>query len=104
LHVHCHQRAHAGTGPSIAALSRIPGLVVEEPDGACCGMAGAFGFKADHYAVSLAMAERRLAPAVRAMPDNAVIAAPGTSCRQQIADTTGRRARHPIEILATQLD
>jgi Fe-S oxidoreductase len=103
LHVHCHQRALVGTDPSVAALERIPGLTIEEPDAGCCGMAGAFGFEAEHYSVSLAMAERRLAPAIRGLDAGVPVLAQGTSCRHQIADTTGRRAEHPIELLARQL-
>jgi Fe-S oxidoreductase len=103
LHVHCHQRAHAGTAPSIDALRRVPGLDVHEPDAGCCGMAGAFGYQSETYAASIAMAERRLAPSIRSAGDHTVIVAPGASCRQQIAHTTGRTARHPAELLAACL-
>ena len=100
LHVHCHQRALAGIGPSIQALKRVPGLAVTETDAGCCGMAGAFGYEAEHAAISVAMAERKLAPAVRAAGGRMVVAAPGASCRQQIGYVTGRRAVHPVEVVA----
>ena len=68
-------------------------------DAGCCGMAGAFGFARDHYDLSIAIGENALFPAVRAEPE-ATVAAPGTSCRHQIRDALGRRARHPIELFA----
>jgi len=103
VHVHCHQRSHAGIEPSVGALALVPGLAVRESDAGCCGMAGAFGYQAETYDASIAMAERRLAPLVRAAsPESAIIAA-GASCRQQIADTTGRPAVHPAVFLAACL-
>jgi Fe-S oxidoreductase len=69
-------------------------------DSGCCGMAGAFGYEREHVGISQAMAERRLAPAIRSEPEETLIVASGTSCRAQIADTTGRRAFHPIEVFA----
>jgi Fe-S oxidoreductase len=65
-------------------------------------MAGLFGYEREHYDVSMRMGERRLFGAVRAAPGAAVVA-PGTSCREQIADGTGRRALHPAEVLAARL-
>ena len=62
LHGHCHQKALVGTGPARAALSLPVGYEVEEVDSGCCGMAGSFGYEAEHYAVSMQMAERRLLP------------------------------------------
>ncbi len=103
LHGHCHQKALVGNGPSEACLSLPPNYAVRAVDSGCCGMAGAFGYEAEHYDVSIAMAERRLAPAVRAAGEHTLIAAAGTSCRAQIFDTTGRRARHPAEILRDAL-
>ncbi len=102
LHGHCHQKSMVGTTPSEQCLS-FAGYSVETVDSGCCGMAGAFGYEAEHYDVSVAMAERRLAPAVRATSPETLIAAAGTSCRAQIADTTGREARHPAEILDSAL-
>ncbi|HEX7069641.1 MAG TPA: FAD-linked oxidase C-terminal domain-containing protein, partial [Rhodothermales bacterium] len=103
LHGHCHQKALVGTVPAEQCLSLPAGYSVETVDSGCCGMAGAFGYEREHYDISLAMAERRLAPAVRAASGDTLIAAPGTSCRAQIADTTGRRALHPAEILLEAL-
>ena len=102
LHGHCHQKALVGTGPAERVLS-LPGYTVETIDSGCCGMAGAFGYEAEHYEASVLMAERRLAPSVRAEPGDTVIAAAGTSCRAQIADTTGRHALHPAEVLLDAL-
>ncbi len=99
LHGHCHQKALVGTGPSRRVLSLPPGWQVTEVDSGCCGMAGSFGYEAEHVAISLAMAERRLLPAVRAAGPDTLIVAAGTSCRQQILDGTGRRALHPAEAL-----
>lgn len=103
LHGHCHQKALVGTGPSERCLSLPPGYTVETLDTSCCGMAGAFGYEAEHYDISVQMAERRLGPAVRAAAKDTLIAAAGTSCRAQISDTTGRVALHPAEILRNAL-
>jgi FAD/FMN-containing dehydrogenase/Fe-S oxidoreductase len=102
LHGHCHQRALWGTGASRRALERVPGTTVEEPDSGCCGMAGAFGYEAEHYELSVAMGERVLAPAIRSRPDDTIVA-PGTSCRHQIRDLTGREALHPVQFVARHL-
>jgi len=102
LHGHCHQKALVGTQAAARVLA-LPGYTVEVLDTSCCGMAGAFGYEKEHVDISLKMAERRLAPAVRAADDGTLIAAPGTSCRAQIQDTTGRRALHPAEILLEAL-
>ena len=103
LHGHCHQKALVGTGPSEISLSIPPNYRVRTVDSGCCGMAGSFGYEEEHYDISIAMAERRLAPAVRAAADDTIIAAAGTSCRAQIHDTTGRKALHPAEILRNAL-
>lgn len=103
LHGHCHQKALVGTKPSETCLSLPRNYTVRAVDSGCCGMAGSFGYEAEHYDVSIAMAERRLAPAVRAAAGDTIIAAAGTSCRAQIFDTTGRRALHPAEILRDAL-
>ncbi len=102
LHGHCHQKALAGTAPTVAALRRA-GYEVEEVDAGCCGMAGAFGFEREHYDLSLAIANRRLVPAVKAAGGSVEVSAPGVSCRQQIEHTTGRRAKHPAELLWSAL-
>jgi Fe-S oxidoreductase len=103
LHGHCHQKAMVGTGPALEALRSVPGYDVQEVDSGCCGMAGSFGVEREHYAVSLAMGERVLFPAVRAFPADGLIVAAGASCRQQIAHGTGRHAVHLAEALAAAL-
>ncbi len=103
LHGHCHQKALVGTAHALALLRMIPGAEAREIDSGCCGMAGSFGYEAEHHAISQAIGERALFPAVRALAPTAEMVAMGTSCRQQIADGTGRRARHLIEVLADAL-
>ncbi|KAB8141022.1 FAD-binding protein [Chloroflexia bacterium SDU3-3] len=103
LHGHCHQKALVGTQHMAALLRRIPGAQVREVDSGCCGMAGSFGYEAEHDAISRKIAERALAPAVRALPPDATVVAMGTSCRQQIADVAQRPARHLAEVLADAL-
>ncbi|HEV2356249.1 MAG TPA: FAD-linked oxidase C-terminal domain-containing protein [bacterium] len=103
MHGHCHQKAIIRTGPALAALRAVPGLTVEEIDSGCCGMAGSFGVEREHYDVSLAMGERVLFKAIRAAPGDTLLIASGTSCRQQIAHGTGRRAVHLAEALAQAL-
>lgn len=103
LHGHCHQKSLVGTEPSRQTLSLPPGHQVREVDSGCCGMAGSFGYEAEHLHWSLAMGERRLMPAIRATAEDVIVAAAGTSCRHQIAHTTGRRAYHPAEILRDAL-
>jgi FAD/FMN-containing dehydrogenase/Fe-S oxidoreductase len=102
LHGHCHQKALVGTGPTVAVL-KAAGYQVSEVDAGCCGMAGSFGFEREHYELSLAIAGRRLVPAVKAAGDDVALCAPGISCRQQIEHTTGRRAKHPAELIAEAL-
>jgi FAD/FMN-containing dehydrogenase/Fe-S oxidoreductase len=98
LHGHCHQKALVGTAPTVAALTWA-GYAVSEVDSGCCGMAGSFGFEREHYDVSVALGNRRLAPAVKAAPAGTEVIAPGISCRQQIEHLAGRRAKHPAEAL-----
>jgi FAD/FMN-containing dehydrogenase/Fe-S oxidoreductase len=98
LHGHCHQKALVGTGPTKQLLS-LAGGEVTEVDSSCCGMAGSFGYEAEHYDVSIAMGERRLMPAVRDAGEETTIVAAGVSCRQQIKHGTGRRALHPAEAM-----
>jgi FAD/FMN-containing dehydrogenase/Fe-S oxidoreductase len=102
LHGHCHQKALVGTGPTERALA-LADAEVETVDSGCCGMAGLFGYERKHYEVSMKMGERRLFPAVRETWESVVVA-PGTSCRQQIQDGTGRVALHPAEYLARLLE
>jgi Fe-S oxidoreductase len=103
LHGHCHQKALIGSGYALELLRRIPNAQVHEVDSGCCGMAGSFGYEAEHYAISQAIGERVLFPAVRSLDPQAQVVAMGTSCRQQISDSTGRRASHLAEILADAL-
>ena len=98
LHGHCHQKALVGTAPTVAML-KAAGWAVSEVDSGCCGMAGSFGFEKEHYDLSLTIGNRRLAPAVKATPADVEIVAPGISCRQQIEHLTGRKAKHPAEVL-----
>jgi FAD/FMN-containing dehydrogenase/Fe-S oxidoreductase len=98
LHGHCHQKALIGTAPTVAML-KAAGWTVSEVDSGCCGMAGSFGFEKEHYDLSLTIGNRRLAPAVKASAADVEIVAPGISCRQQIEHLTGRKAKHPAEVL-----
>jgi FAD/FMN-containing dehydrogenase/Fe-S oxidoreductase len=100
LHGHCHQKALVGAQDTQAALQRIPGAEVQLIDSGCCGMAGSFGY--EHYDLSMAIGERVLFKAVRGAPE-ATIVAPGFSCRHQIEHGTGRRGKHPLELLAEHL-
>lgn len=103
VHGHCHQKALVGMRPTLSVLRSVPGYAVREVDSGCCGMAGSFGMEREHYEISLAMGERVLFPAVRALPPDALVVANGASCRQQIAHGTGRRALHMVEVLARSL-
>jgi Fe-S oxidoreductase len=99
LHGHCHEKAIVGTAPTKALLERIPGADVRELDAGCCGMAGSFGFESEHYELSMQIGGRRLFPAVSSAAPEALIAATGVSCRQQIEHGTGRTAVHPVELI-----
>jgi Fe-S oxidoreductase len=97
---HCHHRAATGFAEE-RALLEATGLSVEVPDAGCCGMAGAFGFeRGERHRVSVAVGERALLPLVRAAPSDTLLLADGFSCREQIAQGSGRRPRHLAEILA----
>ena len=102
VHGHCHQKAFAAIQPVMEVLKLIPGAAPELIESSCCGMAGSFGYEAEHHAVSMQMAELSLLPAVRAAPD-ALIVADGASCRHQIADGTAREALHVARVLANHL-
>ena len=99
LHGHCQQKALASTLPTKRMLSVPVNYQVSEIPSGCCGMAGAFGFEKEHYDLSMKIGELVLFPEVRSAADDTIISAPGTSCRHQIADGTGRKAYHPVEIL-----
>ena len=98
LHGHCHHKAIMKLGPEESLLRRM-GADVQSPDSGCCGMAGAFGFEAEKYAVSQAVGERVLLPAVRQADTDTVIVADGFSCREQIRQATGRHAIHLADAL-----
>lgn len=99
LHGHCYQRALWGTSATHRALQMIPNCSITELDDGCCGLAGSFGYEAEHYDLSMTIGEQRLFPAVRGTPD-ALVLASGVSCREQIAHGTDRHALHPIEFFA----
>jgi Fe-S oxidoreductase len=103
FHGHCHEKALLGTAGSRALLERIPGAEVHELDAGCCGMAGSFGYESEHYELSMRIGALRLFPAIRQADANTVIAASGTSCRQQIEHGTGRRTSHPVELVRQAL-
>lgn len=99
LHGHCQQKALSSVTPTVKLLSLPENYSVETIPSGCCGMAGSFGYEREHYDLSMKIGELVLLPAVRTANDETIIAAPGTSCRHQIKDGTGRKALHPVEIL-----
>src|SRR5690606_16606874 len=99
MHGHCHQKSFGLFEEAADLLRMVPGLSVEAVESSCCGMAGAFGFDAGHYHVSMRMAELSLLPAVRQAEPGTVLVADGTSCRHQIHDGSGREALHVARIL-----
>ena len=103
LHGHCHQKALASVNPTAWILSIPKNYSVEVIPSGCCGMAGSFGYEAEHYDISMQVGEQVLFPAVRKAAATQLIAAPGTSCRHQILDGVGRKALHPVEILMEAL-
>jgi len=103
IHGHCHQKALVGTQPANRLLSRIPGCEVIDTNSGCCGMAGSFGYEREHYAISHAVAEQRLLPAIRDREPGTPVIAPGFSCRHQIRHFSGVDARSPMELLASLL-
>lgn len=103
FHGHCHEKSAIGAEPSLAALRLVPGQTVRLIQSTCCGMAGSFGFEAEHDTISRQIAHLSLVRAVQAAPDDAVIATSGVSCRQQITHLTDRAPRHIAEVLADAL-
>ncbi|HZP99046.1 MAG TPA: FAD-linked oxidase C-terminal domain-containing protein [Reyranella sp.] len=99
LHGHCHQKAFAAMTAVQEALALVPELAVTPIESSCCGMAGSFGYEAEHYEVSMAMGELSLLPAVRKAARDTLVVADGTSCRHQIADGANRRALHVAQVL-----
>ena len=100
---HCHQKADMGTATSMEALRLASGYQVELINAGCCGMAGSFGYEKEHYDISMKIGEEALFPAIRAKDNDWEIAVMGVSCRQQVEDGTGRKARHLVEVLADAL-
>lgn len=99
LHGHCHQKALSSLTWTQKLLSLPRNYSVEVIPSGCCGMAGSFGYEAEHYDLSMQIGDMVLFPAIRNSEESTMIAAPGTSCRHQIADGTGKKAKHPVEIL-----
>lgn len=103
FHGHCHQKALAGTASSLRALRLPPAYQVEEVAAGCCGMAGSFGFEREHFQISMKIGEHALFPAINAKGPEWEVAVTGVSCRQQIEQGTGRKARHLVEVLRDAL-
>lgn len=103
LHTHCYQKAFGTGGKVVAMLRLLPKTSVMEIDSGCCGMAGSFGYQKEHYDISMAIGEQKLFPSIREAASETIIAAAGTSCRQQIKDGTERKALHPVIVLAKGL-
>lgn len=103
FHGHCHQKALSGTATIKQMLSLIPNAKVSEIQSGCCGVAGSFGYEAEHYDISIKIGEDRLLPAIREAAPETIIAASGTSCREQIEHGTDRIPLHPVEVLAAAL-
>jgi FAD/FMN-containing dehydrogenase/Fe-S oxidoreductase len=99
LHGHCQQKALSSVAPSVRLLSLPENYSVSTIPSGCCGMAGSFGYEKEHFEVSQQIGELVLFPTVRQQPEDVIIAAPGTSCRHQIKDGTGRKSLHPVEVL-----
>ncbi|MFA5985565.1 MAG: 4Fe-4S dicluster domain-containing protein [Methylococcaceae bacterium] len=104
IHGHCHQKAFGAMKPMRKLLNLVNGLSSEFIESSCCGMAGAFGYEAEHYQASLQMAELSLLPSVRAAKPETLVIANGTSCRQQIQDGTQRDGLHLAQVLRAALD
>jgi Fe-S oxidoreductase len=99
VHGHCHQKSFGAFPDALAALKRVPELIVKPIASSCCGMAGSFGYQSETQDVSRAMAEAGLMPSVRAAAAEDIIVADGTSCRHQIRDLSGREAIHSVRLL-----
>ena len=104
LHGHCHQKAFATLGAVERVLRLAPGLAVETIESTCCGMAGSFGYEAEHYDVSMRIGELDVLPAVRAADADTILVANGTSCRQPVRDGAAREAVHVVQVLDDALE
>ena len=103
LHGHCHQKAFGAMSAVQEALALVPELAVTTVETSCCGMAGSFGYEAEHFKASVAMAELSLLPAIRKADADTLVVADGTSCRHQIADGADRQAIHVAQVLERAL-
>jgi FAD/FMN-containing dehydrogenase/Fe-S oxidoreductase len=99
LHGHCQQKALSSVAHTVKILSLPQNYKVEVIPSGCCGMAGSFGYEKEHYEISMKIGELVLFPAVRNASEDMIIVAPGTSCRHQVKDGTGKKALHPVEVL-----
>jgi Fe-S oxidoreductase len=104
LHGHCHQKSMGLLQATKSLLGRIPSATVVDLDAGCCGMAGSFGYSKDHYDVSVAIANRKLLPAVKAMQAGEALVAVGTSCRHQVADLAQAQAVHPAILIRSLME
>jgi Fe-S oxidoreductase len=103
LHGHCHQKALGSMSPTVQILEQLAGYDVRLIPSGCCGMAGSFGYEAEHFELSQKIGELVLFPRVRGLGQGEKVAAAGTSCRHQIHDGTGVKAFHPVELLRRAL-
>jgi FAD/FMN-containing dehydrogenase/Fe-S oxidoreductase len=103
VHGHCHQKAANSVGATVGVLELPPNFQVSEIRSGCCGMAGSFGYEKEHYEVSMKIGQERLFKPIREAGPEVEVVAAGTSCRHQISDATGRRARHWAELLVEVL-
>ena len=103
FHGHCHQKALGDTKQTLALLNLPKNYTAMEIASGCCGMAGSFGYEREHYKISMEIGEQRLFPAVRAVSEETIVTANGTSCRHQVWDGTKRKALHPITVLRNAL-
>ena len=99
VHGHCHERAFGADGRTLDVLRAIPDLEVEAIPAGCCGMAGSFGYEAEHLEVSRRVAGLELLPTVRELRDDEWLVANGTSCRHQVADLANATAHHAVTVL-----
>jgi Fe-S oxidoreductase len=103
LQLHCHSKSVLQADAERKILGEM-GLELEQPPVGCCGHAGSFGYEAEHYPVSMQIAEQVLLPAVRKAEPETLVISDGFSCRQQINDGAGRWALHPAEVIALTLE
>lgn len=111
LHGHCYQKSRSPAGDgyptgvtATAALLRAAGYEVETVESTCCGMAGAFGYEKEHYALSMQVGELGVLSKVRQAGTDVIVAAAGVSCKAQIEEGAGRRVRHPVELLVEKME